>query len=92
MSQEEDQILKHAGIILDAVALSRAVLDEDFLEARFRAGLVACHAGMAGLVTVERAAEHVVNVLTPSEGLYAVGIGPAIERLSIAIDCAQEID
>lgn len=91
MSQEDDQILKHPAIILDAVALSRAMLDEDFLEAPFRAGLVARHAGMAGLATVERAADHVVDVLTPAERLYAVGMGTAIERLSMAIDRAHEL-
>jgi len=92
MSEREDEILEHAGIILDAVALSQAVLDGDLAEARFRASLVACHAEDAGMDTVARAAAQVVDVLTPAKGLAAVGIGPAIERLSRAIDRAQEID
>jgi hypothetical protein len=89
MSEGEDSILQHAGIILDAVALSQAVLDGDLAEARFRASLVASHAREARLDAVEKAAVNVMGILTPAKGLAAVGVGPAIERLSIAIDEAQ---
>lgn len=90
MPEGEDSVLQHAGIILDAVALSQAVLDGDLAEARFRASLVASHANEAGLAIVEKAAVDVMVILSPAKGLSAVGIGPAIERLSIAIDEAQE--
>ena len=90
MPEGEDSVLQHAGIILDAVALSQAVLDGDLAEARFRASLVASHANEAGLAIVEKAAVNVMVILSPAKGLSAVGIGPAIERLSIAIDEAQE--
>jgi hypothetical protein len=59
------------------------------VEAQFRASAVASHANEGGLATVEEAAVNVMGILTPAKGLAAVGIGPAIERLSVAIDEAQ---
>lgn len=90
MSEGKDSVLQRAGIILNAVALSQAVLYGDLAEARFRASLVASHANEAGLAIVEKAAVNVMVILSPAKGLAAVGIGPAIERLSTAIDEAQE--
>lgn len=58
-----DAILQHAEIIVEAVALSQAMLDGDLQEARFRARLIATKADMAGLGAVGRAAGRVVDRL-----------------------------
>ncbi|SEV96492.1 hypothetical protein [Luteibacter sp. 329MFSha] len=88
---DEDVILQHAEIILEAVALSESMLDRDILEARFRARRVHSLAVAAGFPDVAHAALHVVDRLGDIAELPAHGCGEAIEALSIAIDRAQEL-
>lgn len=88
---DEDAILQHAEIILEAVALSEAMLDKDIVEARFRAGRVHSLAVAAGFPEVADAALHVFDRLGGGAELPADGCGKAIDALSIAIDRAQEL-
>ena len=86
---DEAAILQHAEIIIEAVALSQAMLDRDIVEARFRARLVCTLATDAGLADVAGAAQTVVVLLGDGPDLPAAGYGEAIEALSVAIDEAQ---
>lgn len=86
---DEDAILQHAEIIIEAVALSRAMLDRDIIEARFRARLVRSLAAEAGLANVANAAQSVVVLLGDGPDSPAAGYGEVIKALSVAIDEAQ---
>jgi len=89
MTDNEDAILQHAEIIVEAVALSQAMLDGDVQEARFRARLITTNADIAGLSDVGRAASRVVHLLGRGSMAPRPGYGQAIEALSVAIDRAQ---
>lgn len=84
-------ILQHAEIILEAVALSEAMLERDVVEARFRSSRVHALAVEAGFPDVVRAALHVMDRLGDADKLPAHSCGQAIDALSIAIDRAQEL-
>jgi hypothetical protein len=89
MTNNEDTILQHAEIIVDAVALGQAMLKGDIQEARFRARLITTNADIAGLSDVGRAASRVVDLLGRGPTAPRPGYGQAIEALSVAIDRAQ---
>lgn len=86
---DEDAILQHAEIILEAVALSEAILDRDIVEARFRARHVHALAVAAGFSDVAHAALHVMDRIGGGDELPAHRYEQAIDALSIAIDRAQ---
>lgn len=88
---DEDAILQHAEIILEAVALSEAMLERDIVEARFRASRVHSLAVAAGISEVAHAARHVVDRLGDEVAWPAHRCGKAIDKLSIAIDRAQDL-
>jgi hypothetical protein len=85
MPENEDFILHHTEIIVEAVALSQAMLDGDLQEARFRARLIATTADIGGLGDVGRAAGCVVELLGRGSMATRPGYGQAIEALSVAI-------
>lgn len=91
MTNNEDAILQHAEIIVDAVALGQAMLDGDLQEARFRARLIATNADIAGLSDVGRAVGRVVDLLGRGSTAPRPGCGQAIEALSVAIDQASSL-
>lgn len=91
MTSNEDAVLHHAEIIVEAVALSQAMLDGDLQEARFRARLIATTADIAGLGVVGRAAARVVDLLGRGSMAPRPGYGQAIEALSVAIDRASTL-
>jgi hypothetical protein len=88
-TNDESAILQHAEIIVEAVALSQAMLDGDLQEARFRARLIATNADSAGSGDIGRAAGRVVDFLGRGSTAPRPGYGQAIEALSVAIDRAQ---
>ncbi|MDR6643573.1 hypothetical protein J2X57_002794 [Luteibacter sp. 1214] len=85
MSENEDAILRHAEIIIEAMALGQAMMAGDIQEARFRARLIATTADIAGLDDVGRAAGRVVDLLGRGSTAPTPGYGQAIEALSVAI-------
>lgn len=88
---DEDAILQRAEIIIEAVALSLAMLDSNVQEARFRARVTATTADIAGLDDVSQAACRVVDFLGLGSTAPRPGYGQAIEALSVAIDRAQTL-
>lgn len=83
---DQDAIYALAEVILDAVALSQAMLDGDLTEARFRAQTIAQHPATLPYPALQGAATDVVEALgQPGEGPRP-GYGQAIECLSRAID------
>lgn len=91
MTNNEDAILQHAEIIVDAVALGQAMLDGDIQEARFRARLITTNADIARLSDVGRAASRVIDLLGRGSMEPRPGYGQAIEALSVAIDLASTL-
>lgn len=59
----EQAILEVAGLLVDGVAVSEALLAGDLVEARFRARLVADHASIHGMLRVEAKAFEVACLL-----------------------------
>ncbi|HEY4293064.1 hypothetical protein [Luteibacter sp.] len=59
----EQAILEVAGLLVDGVAVSEALLTGDLVEARFRARLVADGASLHGMPRVEAKAFNVVRPL-----------------------------
>ena len=87
MSSEAD-ILQVAGLIVDGVAVSEALLAGDFTEARFRARLVAAHAGTHGMAGVQAAAVEVVRLLGEGAHPPLPGYAQAVLDLSDELDQA----
>jgi hypothetical protein len=87
--RNETEILRHAEVTMEALALGQAMLDGDVGEARFRALQVLAKSRWAGLTDVTRAAEAVIDSLGHGPSLPTRGYGQAIEKLSRAIDQAQ---
>jgi hypothetical protein len=86
---DEDILLARAQLAIDAMAISRAMLDRDFDEARFRAHLVLCEASTMGLPAVGASAQKILDVLGPLGTAPAPGIGRALLELSGAIDAVE---
>jgi hypothetical protein len=85
MSHEES-VLALASLVLEAAALSEALLDGDLEEARFRAELVAGLAHTQGLPAIQRAALAVVNRLGNAGDPPRNGYAKAVQDLSVELD------
>ena len=83
---DEESILENARLILDAVALSEAMLAGDVEEARFRAQLIAIRAPAMRRPTLLAAARRVVDSLGTSGHAMRAGYAEAIDDLSLEID------
>ena len=89
MQRREEQLLITAELALDALALSRAMIDGDFQESRFRTRLIATRAPAAGMKDVAQAAADVIALLGPAGTLPLPGCGQAIAQLAASLDDAQ---
>lgn len=87
MSREED-ILEVAGLLVDGVAVSEALLADDLTEARFRARLVAGHASRHSMTEVEAAAVEVVRLLGDETHPPLPGYAQAVLDISGELDKA----
>lgn len=83
---DEQAILEIAGLIVEGVAVSEALLAGDAMEARFRAQLVADHAGIHGLPRVEAKAFEVVRLLGEGDCPPLPGYAQAVVDLSDELD------
>lgn len=79
-------VLDLAGLTIDGVALSDALLSGDLSEARFRATLIARHASGPALRDVRAAAVEVVRLLGEPGNPPTAGYALAILELSGALD------
>lgn len=86
MDPLEQSILIVADITREAEAISRAALDRDFEEARFRATLLLEKATVGALTQVAGAAARALDRLGPSGALPNKGYGEAILGLASAVD------
>jgi len=84
--QDEQAILEIAGLIVDGVAVSEALLAGDLEEARFRAHMVADHASLHGLPRVEAKAFEVVRLLGEANHPPQSGYAEAVMDLSEELD------
>ena len=82
----EEAILEVAGLLVEGVAVSEALLAGDVLEARFRARLVADHASIHGLPRVEAKAFEVVRLLGEGDHPPLPGYAQAVVDLSEELD------
>ncbi|WP_213948320.1 hypothetical protein [Luteibacter sp. dw_328] len=80
--QNEEAILEVAGLLVDGVAVSEALLAGDVVEARFRARLVADGARLHGMPRVEARAFEVVRLLGEGHRPPLPGYAEAIVKLS----------
>nr|WP_063572197.1 hypothetical protein [Luteibacter rhizovicinus] len=85
---DEQAILDVAGLTMDGVALSDALLAGDLSEARFRAHLIACHVSTPSLSGVQAAAVDVLRLLGKSGTLPVAGYALAVLELSGSLDRA----
>jgi hypothetical protein len=83
---DEQAILEIAGLIVDGVAVSEALIAGDLQEARFRAHMVADHASIHGLPRVEAIAFEVVRLLGEGNRPPLPGYAEAIDDLSEELD------
>jgi hypothetical protein len=88
MDSRENHILEVAGLIVDGVAVSEALLAGDIVEARFRAGLVADRASIHGMPRVEAKAFEVGRLLGEMNQQPLQGYAEAIVELSEELDRA----
>jgi hypothetical protein len=82
----EQAILEVAGLLVDGVAVSEALLVGDLVEARFRARLVADGASLHGMPRVEAKAFNVVRLLGDVNQRPLPGYAEAIVELSEELD------
>jgi hypothetical protein len=85
---DDDAVLDAAELLIDAVALSEALLDGDLSEARFRARLLATKAPAAGYEQVHVAAAHVVDLLGLPGDRPKAGYARAVMTLSATVEQA----
>jgi hypothetical protein len=85
----EDSVLDVAGLVLDATALSEALLDGDLQESRFRADAIAGNAYRLGMSAVHTAALAVVNRLGSDGDPPKNGYAKAVHDLSLELDDAM---
>ena len=86
MDPREESILAAADIAREAEAMSRATLDRDFDEARFRASLIVDKAAAAGLDRVACAAARALERLGPVGARPHSNYGEAVLRVASAMD------
>lgn len=86
MDPLEESILVIADITREAEAISRAALDRDFDEARFRASLIVERATAGGLAQVAAAAAKTLERLGPCGALPRKGYAEAVLGLASAVD------
>jgi len=89
MDFKESDLLAHAHIIIEAVALSTSVLEGDIEEARFRAQRVASLSRASNFPMITEAAVQVSEHLRPGDDVPVVGLAAAIDALSVCIDQAR---
>jgi hypothetical protein len=82
----EEAILEIAGLIVDGVAVSEALLAGDLVEARFRSSLVAGQASLYGMSRVEVRAFEVVRLLGDANHPPLPGYAEAVLKLSEELD------
>jgi hypothetical protein len=82
----EQAILEVAGLLVDGVAVSEALLAGDLVEARFRAHLVADGASIHGMPRVEARAFEVVRLLGENNDPPHPGYAEAVVDLSEELD------
>jgi hypothetical protein len=80
--RNDEAIVDLAGLTLDGVALSDALLIGDLSEARFRAVLIARQASGSALSDVRAAAVEVIRLFGPPRGLPMAGYALAVLELS----------
>ncbi|SFW28267.1 hypothetical protein [Luteibacter sp. UNCMF366Tsu5.1] len=85
---EDDAVLDAADLLLDAVALSEALLDGDLSEARFRARPLATKASAAGYAEVHAAAVQVVDLLGLPGHRPQAGYAAAVVTSSATVEQA----
>ena len=78
----EQAILDNAAMTVEAIAVSRALLDSDLSEARFRAQLLHHQAAISGDASLEEAASRVVHLLGPPGSIPSLGCGAAVLAVS----------
>jgi len=78
----EQAILDNAAMTVEAIAVSRALLDSDLSEARFRAQLLHHQAAISGDASLEEAASRVVRLLGPPGSIPSLGCGAAVLAVS----------
>lgn len=83
---QEGSILDVAVLVLDAAALSEALLDGDLQESRFRANLIEAFARVHDLPAIQKAAHAVVNRLGKTGEMPKNGYAKAVQELSIELD------
>ncbi|MEX1826839.1 hypothetical protein [Luteibacter sp. CQ10] len=86
----DDIILDTAELLVDAVALSQALLDGDVPEGRFRARLIAAKASAMGFDEVRAAADQVIDLLGLPGDRPRPGHAVAVTALSEKIESAAE--
>lgn len=86
MDTLEESILAVADLTLEGQALSRAALEQDFDEARFRAGVMVEIATGSGCARVAAAAANVLERLGPFGARPKKGYAEAILKVASAID------
>lgn len=86
MDSLEESILAVADITFEAEAISRAALDRDFDEARFRAEVMVERATVLGFDHMAAAAANVLERLGPFGALPNKGYAEAILKLASAVD------
>lgn len=82
----EEAILEVAGLLVDGVAVSEALLAGDVVEARFRARLVADYAATYGMTHVHVAAAEVVRLLGNADH------PPVADYARAVLDLSRELD
>jgi hypothetical protein len=87
----EQAILEVAGLIVDGVAVSEALLAGDMEEARFRTRLVVGHARLHGMTEVQAAAVELVRLLGKTGNQPTAGYASAVVELSEALDRALTV-
>lgn len=75
-----------AELVMDARALSEALLEGDVQESRFRAGLILGNASLLGLSSVHKAALALVDRLGVSGEVPKNGYAKAVQDLSVKLD------
>lgn len=85
---DDEIILTRHQLATEAVAISHAMLDSDYEEARFRAHLMHSQACDLALDRVADAARDVISFL-PFGGPPKTGIGRAMLRLCAAVDAVR---
>lgn len=85
---DEQAILEAAELLIEAVALSEALLEGDLTEARFRAGHLTEKPGVATNPNLRASAERVVSLLGPPGTHPLPGYADAVVDLTDRLEQA----